>query len=188
MSLAIDVSGLNKSFGDKRVVRDFSIQVEEGRICGFLGPNGSGKTTTLRMLCGLLTPDSGQGRCLGFDIREQSDQIKLRTGYMTQRFSLYEDLTIEENLVFTARVWHDTLVARALELMGGAIARAQSRGEVKPGDSRFFAVSLISPILLGVIWRETFVPIGAQPFDLPGLAAQHLETVLAGMLVKGAKP
>ena len=87
-----------------------------------------------------------------------------------------------------ARVWHDTLVARALELMGGAIARAQARGEVKPGDPRFFAVSLISPILLGVIWRETFVPIGAQPFDLPGLAAQHLETVLRGMLVEGAKP
>jgi ABC-2 type transport system ATP-binding protein len=103
--LAIDVTGLNKSFGDKHVVQDVSIQLAEGRICGFLGPNGSGKTTTLRMLCGLLTPDSGEGTCLGFDILTEADEIKRRTGYMTQRFSLYEDLTIAENLEFTARVY-----------------------------------------------------------------------------------
>ena len=145
MSLAIDVSGLNKSFGDKRVVRDFSIQVEEGRICGFLGPNGSGKTTTLRMLCGLLTPDSGQGRCLGFDIREQSDQIKLRTGYMTQRFSLYEDLTIEENLVFTARVYsldrRGERVADALRALGLYERRGQLAGSLSGGWKQRLALA-----------------------------------------------
>src|ERR1700739_4571961 len=103
--LAIDVHDLNKSFGENHVVRDVGIQVEEGHICGFLGPNGSGKTTTLRMLCGLLTPDTGAGTCLGFDILKQTDQIKRNTGYMTQRFSLYEDLTVEENLDFIARMY-----------------------------------------------------------------------------------
>jgi ABC-2 type transport system ATP-binding protein len=122
VSLAIDVRGLNKSFGSKHVVNDVSIQVEEGRICGFLGPNGSGKTTTLRLLCGLLTPDSGEGEALGFDIRRQADQVKRRTGYMTQKFSLYEDLTIAENLQFTARVYgldrRAERVAAALDRLG----------------------------------------------------------------------
>jgi ABC-2 type transport system ATP-binding protein len=104
MSPAIDVRGLNKRFGDRHVVKDLAITVEAGRICGFLGPNGAGKTTTLRMLCGLLTPDAGEGTCLGFDLRREGREIKRRTGYMTQRFSLYEDLTIEENLAFIARV------------------------------------------------------------------------------------
>ncbi len=117
--LVIDVHNLNKSFGGKRVVKDFSIQVPRGRITGFLGPNGSGKTTTLRMLCGLLTPDSGSGTCLGFDIITESDEIKLRVGYMTQKFSLYEDLTIEENLMFMARVHGlDRRHARVKETLG----------------------------------------------------------------------
>ena len=89
MTFAIDVKNLNKSFGDKHVVKDVSIQVEQGKVTGFLGPNGSGKTTTLRMLCGLLTPDSGSGTCLGLNIITQARQIKRVTGYMTQRFSLY---------------------------------------------------------------------------------------------------
>jgi len=105
MSAAIDVQGLNKSFGDKHVVRNVSIRVEQGRITGFLGPNGSGKTTTLRLLCGLLTPDSGEGEVLGLDFLRDSDAIKRQTGYMTQRFSLYEDMTIAENLAFMARVY-----------------------------------------------------------------------------------
>jgi ABC-2 type transport system ATP-binding protein len=105
VSLAIDVRGLNKRFGAKHVVKDVSIQVEAGRICGFLGPNGSGKTTTLRMLCGLLTPDSGHGTCLGLDLIREAPAIKRRTGYMTQKFSLYEDLTLEENLTFVARMY-----------------------------------------------------------------------------------
>src|SRR5258707_15361126 len=90
--IAIDVEGLTKSFGGRTVVRNLSMQVKRGTIYGFLGPNGSGKTTTIRMLCGLLTPDQGRGTCLGFDIITQSDQIKHYVGYMTQRFSLYQDL------------------------------------------------------------------------------------------------
>jgi ABC-2 type transport system ATP-binding protein len=103
--IAIDVEDLTKSFGGRIVVDHLSLQVPRGRIFGFLGPNGSGKTTVMRMLCGLLTPDSGRGTCLGLDIRTQSAAIKRRVGYMTQRFSLYADLTIRENLEFVARVY-----------------------------------------------------------------------------------
>ena len=105
MTLAIDVDDLSKCFGTLQAVDHVSIEVEEGHITGFLGPNGSGKTTTLRMLCGLLTPDSGRGTVLGLDFPAEAEKIKRQTGYMTQRFSLYEDLTIEENLSFIARVY-----------------------------------------------------------------------------------
>ena len=98
--IVIDVTGLTKSFDGRTVVHNLALQVPRGEIYGFLGPNGSGKTTTLRMLCGLLTPDAGQGTCLGYDIRTQSDEIKRNVGYMTQRFSLYADLSIRENLEF----------------------------------------------------------------------------------------
>jgi len=103
--IAIDVEGLTKSFDGRVVVKDLSMQVKRGTIFGFLGPNGSGKTTTIRMLCGLLTPDSGHGTCLGFDIITESDKIKRRVGYMTQRFSLYQDLSVRENLEFVARIY-----------------------------------------------------------------------------------
>jgi ABC-2 type transport system ATP-binding protein len=103
--IAIDVKGLTKSFGGREVVHDLSMQVKRGTIYGFLGPNGSGKTTTIRMLCGLLTPDSGEGTCLGYDIRRDADKIKLQVGYMTQRFSLYQDLSVRENLEFVARLY-----------------------------------------------------------------------------------
>jgi ABC-2 type transport system ATP-binding protein len=103
--IAIDVQGLTKSFDGRVVVRDLSLRVPKGEIYGFLGPNGSGKTTTIRMLCGLLTPDSGHGTCLGYNILTQSEEIKREVGYMTQRFSLYEDLSIRENLEFVARVY-----------------------------------------------------------------------------------
>ena len=103
--IAIDVHGLSKSFDGRAVVKDLSMQVRRGSIYGFLGPNGSGKTTTIRMLCGLLTPDSGEGRCLGYDIRHDADKIKRRVGYMTQRFSLYQDLSVRENLEFVARLY-----------------------------------------------------------------------------------
>jgi len=103
--VVIDVHGLTKSFGERTVVRDLSMQVKRGTIFGFLGPNGSGKTTTIRMLCGLLTPDRGSGTCLGFDIRTEATKIKTRVGYMTQRFSLYEDLSVRENLEFIARIY-----------------------------------------------------------------------------------
>jgi ABC-2 type transport system ATP-binding protein len=103
--IAIEVKGLTKSFGGREVVHDLSMQVKRGSIYGFLGPNGSGKTTTIRMLCGLLTPDSGEGTCLGYDIRRDAEKIKLRVGYMTQRFSLYQDLSVRENLEFVARLY-----------------------------------------------------------------------------------
>ena len=103
--IAIDVRGLTKSFGGREVVHDLSMQVKRGTIYGFLGPNGSGKTTTIRMLCGLLTPDSGEGFCLGYDIRRDADKIKRQVGYMTQRFSLYQDLSVRENLEFVARLY-----------------------------------------------------------------------------------
>ena len=103
--LAIDVANLSKSFEGRTVVRDLSMQVPAGTIYGFLGPNGSGKTTTIRMICGLLTPDSGRGTCLGHDIFTEREAIKRAIGYMTQRFSLYGDLSIRENLEFVARIY-----------------------------------------------------------------------------------
>ena len=103
--IAIDVHGLYKKFGEKTVVRDVSMYVREGEIFGFLGPNGSGKTTTIRMMCGLLHPDSGSGTCLGHDIITQQAAIKLQIGYMPQRFSMWEDLTIRENMEFIGRVY-----------------------------------------------------------------------------------
>jgi ABC-2 type transport system ATP-binding protein len=145
MSAAIDVRGLNKSFGDKHVVRDVSIKVEEGRITGFLGPNGSGKTTTLRLLCGLLTPDSGEGNVLGLDFRTQSDEIKRQTGYMTQRFSLYEDMTIQENLDFVARVYglddRKGRVTMTLDQLGLGDRRGQLAGALSGGWKQRLALA-----------------------------------------------
>jgi len=103
--MAISVTGLTKKYGDKTVVDNLNMQVPRGAIYGFLGPNGSGKTTTIRMMCGLLTPNAGSGQCLGFDIINQPFAIKERVGYMTQKFSLYEDLSIRENLDFMARMY-----------------------------------------------------------------------------------
>ena len=115
--VVIDVHGLTKSFGGRVVVRDLSMQVGRGTIFGFLGPNGSGKTTTIRMLCGLLTPDQGSGTCLGFDIRTEAAKIKTRVGYMTQHFSLYQDLSVRENLEFVARIYGLPRPARAAKAM-----------------------------------------------------------------------
>src|SRR5947209_10907015 len=103
--IAIEVDGLTKKFAGRAVVRNLSMRVKRGSIYGFLGPNGSGKTTTIRMLCGLLTPDEGHGTCLGYDIRTDTDKIKVHVGYMTQRFSLYQDLSVRENLEFVARIY-----------------------------------------------------------------------------------
>ncbi len=145
MTAAIDVHGLSKAFGDKRVVDDVSIRVEAGRVTGFLGPNGSGKTTTMRMLCGLLTPDAGEGTCLGLDFRRQSREIKRRTGYMTQKFSLYEDLTIGENLEFVARVYgldrRRQRVTAALDQLGLASRRNQPAGALSGGWKQRLALA-----------------------------------------------
>ena len=135
--IAIDVAGLTKSFDGRVVVHDLTMQVPKGEIYGFLGPNGSGKTTTIRMLCGLLTPDSGKGSCLGYDIRTQSDEIKREVGYMPQRFSLYEDLSIRENLEFVARVYGvpepKATVNRALGQLGLSRRAEQLAGSLSGG-------------------------------------------------------
>ncbi|MCL2590344.1 MAG: ABC transporter ATP-binding protein [Betaproteobacteria bacterium] len=143
--LTIDVSRLNKHFGNKHVVKDLSLQVRKGEIFGFLGPNGSGKTTSIRMLCGLLTPDSGQGTCLGLDVVKDSIQIKSQVGYMTQRFSLWDDLSIEENLDFVARMFgvanRRQAVMHALEELGLAGRRRQLAGALSGGWKQRLALA-----------------------------------------------
>lgn len=145
MKLAIDVAGINKSYGDKHVVRDLSLQVSEGEVFGFLGPNGSGKTTSIRMLCGLLTPDSGTGQCLGYDVLTQSAEIKRLVGYMTQKFSLWEDLTISENLDFIARMFgikqRRAAVDHALEKLGLTGRRNQLAGTLSGGWKQRLALA-----------------------------------------------
>lgn len=135
--IAIEVSGLTKSFGARKVVDNLGLRVARGHIQGFLGPNGSGKTTTIRMLCGLLTPDAGEGRCLGYDIRTQQAEIKRHVGYMTQGFSLYRDLTIRENLEFVARIYGleapRAAAQAALERLGLAARADQLAGELSGG-------------------------------------------------------
>jgi ABC-2 type transport system ATP-binding protein len=135
--IVIDVEGLTKSFDGRVVVRGLTMQVRKGLIYGFLGPNGSGKTTTIRMLCGLLTPDSGHGTCLGYDILTQTDAIKRHVGYMTQRFSLYTDLSIRENLEFVARVYNlpdpRRAARRAIERLGLSNRADQLAGELSGG-------------------------------------------------------
>ena len=142
---AIDVSGITKRYGNRAVVNDIAMQVRRGEIYGFLGPNGSGKTTFLRMLCGLLTPDAGSGTCLGFDIRSEAASIKKHVGYMTQRFSFYEDLSIEENLDFVARIFElpqrREAVRRSLEQLGLAARRRQLAGALSGGWKQRLALA-----------------------------------------------
>lgn len=135
--LCIDVAGLNKSYNKKQVVKNFSLQVKKGDIYGFLGPNGSGKTTSIRMMCGLVTPDSGSGHCLGMDIFTQRKDIKKRIGYMTQYFSMWGNLTIRENLLFISRLYNieegkkrvdDILDEMGLESRQNQLAKSLSGG------------------------------------------------------------
>lgn len=141
----IDVTGITKRFGDKTVVSDLNLQVQRGEIYGFLGPNGSGKTTFIRMLCGLLTPDAGSGTCLGYDVLTQQREIRQRVGYMTQRFSFYEDLSIRENLDFVARLYdtrnRKTVVDDAIERLGLAGRAKQLAGELSGGWKQRLALS-----------------------------------------------
>jgi ABC-2 type transport system ATP-binding protein len=153
--VVIDVQHLTKKFDGRAVVRDLSMQVKRGTIYGFLGPNGSGKTTTIRMLCGLLTPDEGTGTCLGYDIRTETDKIKRHVGYMTQRFSLYQDLSVRENLEFIGRVYG---IAQPVAAARAAIGRLgltgreeQIAGELSGGWKQRLALgacTLPSPQLL----------------------------------------
>jgi ABC-2 type transport system ATP-binding protein len=128
--IAIDVEGLTKSFDGRKAVRNLSMRVKRGQIYGFLGPNGSGKTTTIRMLCGLLTPDEGRGTCLGYDIRREADEIKRHVGYMTQRFSLYQDLSVRENLEFVARLYGVADPAAAAGAMVERLALQDREGQL----------------------------------------------------------
>ncbi len=143
--LVIDVRGVTKRFSGRAVVNDIAMQVRRGEIYGFLGPNGSGKTTFLRMLCGLLTPDAGEGVCLGFDFRTESAEIKKHVGYMTQRFSFYEDLSIEENLDFVARIYgiprRKEAVNRSLETLGLVPRRRQLAGVLSGGWKQRLALA-----------------------------------------------
>ncbi|MBI5890296.1 MAG: ABC transporter ATP-binding protein [Nitrosomonadales bacterium] len=145
MTFAIDVRGINKHFGDKHVVKDLALQVKQGEIFGFLGPNGSGKTTSIRMICGLLTPDSGAGTCLGYDVLNDSVEIKKHVGYMTQKFSLWDDLTIAENLDFVARMFgmkdRKPAVAAALEELGLTARRNQLAGTLSGGWKQRLALA-----------------------------------------------
>ncbi|MGA2287984.1 ABC transporter ATP-binding protein [Bradyrhizobium sp.] len=187
--IAIDVHGLSKSFEGREVVHDLSMQVKRGTIYGFLGPNGSGKTTTIRMLCGLLTPDSGEGTCLGFDIRRDADKIKRQVGYMTQRFSLYQDLSVRENLEFVARLYgvRDARGAardmiRRLGLQG---REAQLAGELSGGWKQRLALgacTLPNPQLLLLDEPTAGVdPKARRDFwnEIHGLAAKGLTVLVS---------
>lgn len=141
----IDVVGLTKVFGRKTVVDHLDMQVAKGEIYGFLGPNGSGKTTFIRMLCGLLRPDDGHGQCLGFDVRTQAERIKPHIGYMSQRFSLYEDMTVRENLDFIARMYavgnRAAAIDRTIGRMNLGRFRDQLAGTLSGGWKQRLALS-----------------------------------------------
>lgn len=144
-NVVIDVRGMTKRFGDLTAVNGIDLQVRQGEVYGFLGPNGSGKTTFIRMLCGLLAADAGEGTCLGFDVIRESESIKRQVGYMTQRFSFYEDLSIAENLDFTARMYgvgnRREAVRESIERLGLAGRRKQLAGELSGGWKQRLALA-----------------------------------------------
>ena len=187
--IAIDVRGLTKSFEGREVVHDLSMQVKRGTIYGFLGPNGSGKTTTIRMLCGLLTPDRGEGRCLGYDIRRDAGKIKRRVGYMTQRFSLYQDLSVRENLEFVARLYglaDATGAARdMIRRLGLSGREGQLAGELSGGWKQRLALgacTLPNPELLLLDEPTAGVdPKARRDFwnEIHGLAADGLTVLVS---------
>ena len=187
--IAIDVHGLTKSFDGRKVVRDLSMQVKRGSIYGFLGPNGSGKTTTIRMLTGLLTPDEGEGTCLGYNIRTQAGEIKRHVGYMTQRFSLYQDLSVRENLEFVARLYgiaEPVKAARAMvERLGLTGRDGQLAGELSGGWKQRLALgacTLPNPQLLLLDEPTAGVnPKARREFwnEIHALAAQGLTVLVS---------
>src|SRR3954466_14918183 len=159
--LAIDVTGVTKRFGEKTVVNAIDLQVRRGEIFGFLGPHRSGKTTFIRMLCGLLTPDAGSGTCLGYDVLKQQREIKEHVGYMTQRFSYYEDLSIRENLDFIARIYdvrdRNRAVEHSLERLGLANRSQQLAGELSGGWKQRLALAA------GPVPLPPFLPLPQPP-------------------------
>ena len=144
-SFAIDVRGMTKRFGARTAVDGIDLQVRTGEVCGFLGPNGSGKTTFIRMICGLLRPDAGSGTCLGYDVIRESVRVQREVGYMTQRFSFWEDLTIAENLDFVARMYRverrREAVEESLERLGLADRRRQLAGQLSGGWKQRLALA-----------------------------------------------
>jgi ABC-2 type transport system ATP-binding protein len=189
LEYAIDVKGLNKSFHGRRVVQDVALQVRPGEIFGFLGPNGSGKTTSIRMMCGLLTPDSGSGTCLGHDIIREAALIKRQVGYMTQKFSYWDDLTIRENLDFIARIYgmkrRREAVDRALEGLGLAARAGQLTGTLSGGWKQRLALAaclLHEPRLLLLDEPTAGVdPTARRDFweELHRLAAQGISVLVS---------
>ncbi|BBP46017.1 multidrug ABC transporter ATP-binding protein [Thiosulfatimonas sediminis] len=147
-ALAIDVQQLVKCFGQKIAVDHIDLQMPKGKVWGFLGPNGSGKTTTIRMICGLLKPTSGSGYCLGYDIQSEQNAIKLATGYMTQKFSFWEDLSIRENLEFVARLYHlpkpHNLVKQTLDDLGLSERQHQLAGTLSGGWKQRLALAAVT--------------------------------------------
>jgi ABC-2 type transport system ATP-binding protein len=187
--LAIEVEGLNKSFGARHVVKDFSLKVKRGEIYGFLGPNGSGKTTTIRMLCGLLKPDAGKGVVLGHDVVQETPAIKRQVGYMTQRFSLWEDLTLRENLEFVARMYgmrnRAEAVSRTLDSLGLKQRRNQLAGTLSGGWKQRLSLAacmLHEPKLLLLDEPTAGVdPQARRDFweEIHGLAAQGISVLVS---------
>jgi ABC-2 type transport system ATP-binding protein len=188
-NLIIDVAHLNKAFQKQVAVRDLDLQVKSGEIFGFLGPNGSGKTTTIRMLCGLLTPDSGTGTCLGYDILKASRKIKQHVGYMTQKYSFYTDLSVEENLRFIAQVYGvkqpKKAIERVLEQIGLMQRRDQLTGELSGGWKQRVALAaclLHEPALLLLDEPTAGIdPIARREFwdTIHALSEQGVTTLMA---------
>ncbi len=189
MNAVIDVKGLTKRYGDRVVVDQVDIRVPRGQIHGFLGPNGSGKTTTMRMLCGLVRPDAGEGTCLGYDIHREAARIKREVGYMTQKFSLYEDLSIAENLEFVARVYavpeRRRAVDAALARLGLESRRGQLAGALSGGWKQRLALAaclLHAPKLLLLDEPTAGVDPGARRdfwAEIHGLAADGMTVLVS---------
>jgi ABC-2 type transport system ATP-binding protein len=187
--VVIDVRGLDKHFGALHAVKDLSLTVRRGEIFGFLGPNGSGKTTSIRMLCGLLTPDAGEGTCLGYDIRRDARAIKRHVGYMTQRFSFWDDLTLAENLRFVARMYgldrREERVASTLSDLGLASRADQLAGTLSGGWKQRLALAaclLHEPQLLLLDEPTAGVdPKARRDFweELHGLAARGVTVLVS---------